>query len=86
MMLTHCPFFRDDPQRGKLDPYPYHVLGIQGLQWAKKGIKDTTKRKKYLENLLTILERGVESHKRSNELKDIRDKVQLEILYFFTRN
>ena len=33
-------------QRGKLDPYPYHVLGIQGLQWAKKGIKDIRERKK----------------------------------------
>lgn len=73
-------------QRGKLDSYPYHVLGMQGLQWAKKGIKDTIKRKKYLEDLLSILEKGVKNHKRSSEIKEMRDKVQLEILHFFVRN
>ena len=73
-------------QRGKLDPYPYHVLGTQGLNWAKRGIKDITERKKYLENLLSILKKGVENHKHSGELKEIRDKVQSEILHFFVKN
>ena len=73
-------------QRGKLDPYPYHVLGSQGLLWAKKGIKNIEKRKKYLERLLSILEKGVEIHKLSDELREIRDRVKTEILHFFVRN
>ena len=73
-------------QRGKSDPYPYHVLGTQGLLWAKQGIKDNEKRKKYLEDLLIILKEGTETHKLSKELKDIRDKIQSEVLHFFVRN
>ena len=73
-------------KRGNIDPYPYHVLGNQGLYWAKKGIKDIEERKKYLEKLLSILKKGVQSHKRSNELIEIRDKVQKEILNFFLKN
>ena len=72
--------------RGKLDPYPYHILGAQGFTWAKKGIKNPDKRKKYLENLLVVLKEGAENHKLSNEIKDIKDKVQKEILHFFVRN
>ena len=73
-------------KRGKIDSYPYHILGAQGLLWARKGIKDITERKKYLENLLVILKKGVENHPRSGELKEIRDKVQSEIFHFFVRN
>ncbi len=73
-------------RRGKLDPYPYHILGAQGLRWAKAGIKNPDKRKKYLEGLLPVLKEGAENHKHSPEIKDIRDKVQKEILSFFVKN
>ena len=73
-------------RRGKLDPYPYHILGAQGLKWAKQGIKNPDERKKYLEGLLNILKEGAENHKLSNEIKDIKDKVQKEILHFFVKN
>ncbi len=73
-------------KRGKLDPYPYHILGAQGLKWAKQGIKNPDKRKKYLEELLIILKKGVENHNHSKEIKDIRDTVQEEILHFFIKN
>ena len=72
--------------RGKLDQYPYHVLGVQGFSWAKKGIKSVNKRKKYLENLCTVLEKGAENHPRSKELREIKDEVKEEILKFFIRN
>ena len=73
-------------RRGPLDPYPYHILGTQGFRWAKERIKDPVKRKKYLEDLLVILKKGFENHKRSPEIKDIKDKVQREILNFFIKN
>ena len=72
--------------RGKLDPYPYHILGAQGLKWAKKGIRNPEERKKYLEDLLDILKKGAENHKFSDAVKDIRGKVQKEILDFFVKN
>lgn len=25
--------------RGSIDPYPYHVLGSQGLSWVRRGIR-----------------------------------------------
>ena len=73
-------------RRGKLDPYPYHILGAQGFKWAKKAIKNPKERKKYLEDLLTVLEEGADNHKFSKEIKDIKDKVRKEILNFFVRN
>ena len=73
-------------ERGQLDAYPYHILGSQGFAWAKKGIKDVEKRKKHLEDLLIILKKGLENHPRSNEIKDIKDKVQKEIFHFALRN
>ena len=73
-------------QRGRIDPYPYHVLGTQGLLWAKKGIKNAVERKKYLETLFSILKKGTEIHKLSTELQEIKDKIQKAILHFFVEN
>ena len=73
-------------QRGMTDLYPYHVLGTQGFLWAKKGIKEIEKRKRYLQNLLSILEKGVENHKSSNELREMRDKISKEVKFFFLKN
>ena len=73
-------------QRGNLDPYPYHVLGTQGLLWAKKGIKNIEDRKQYLERLSSIIKLGVRAHPLSRKLKEINKEVQSEILNFFIRN
>ena len=73
-------------KRGTLDPYPYHVLGTQGLSWAKKGIKSIEKRREYLENLWDIMKKGVKNHPRSNKLINIRDTIQKEVLDFSLRN
>lgn len=73
-------------ERGNSDPYPYHVLGAQGLQWAKKGIKSVETRKKYLENLWDIMKKGVKNHPRSNALIDMRQKLKEEVLSFSIRN
>ncbi len=72
--------------RGKKDPYPYHILGVQGLKWARKGIKDIDKRRKYLEELHSIIENGLKYHPRSREIKDIKDKLHREILSFAIQN
>ncbi len=73
-------------ERGKLDPYPYHVLGAQGLRWAKKGIKSIEKRREYLENLWDIMKKGVKNHPRSDKLINIRDTIKKEVLDFSLRN
>ena len=72
-------------ERGKIDPYPYHILGTQGYSWAKREVKPT-QRKQYLEDLLSIVKQGFEHHPRSREIKSIRDKIQTEILHFFVKN
>ena len=73
-------------RRGKTDPYPYHVLGTQGLHWAKKGIKNHEESTKYLKNLLSILKKGKENHPRSNKLKDIYQKIHKEVFGFSINN
>ncbi len=73
-------------ERGKKDPYPYHVLGTQGLRWAKTGIKNDESRKDYLENLWDIMKKGVKAHPRLDKLKNLRQKLHEEVLNFSLRN
>ena len=73
-------------ERGFKDPRPYHILGSQGLKWAKAGIKDISKRKEYIEQLLKITEKGLGSHSLSQEIKELKNKLQYEVLNFAIRN
>ena len=68
--------------RGKKDPYPYHILGTQGMLWARKGIKDIAKRRKYLESLFALIKKGKDFHPKSEEIKEISEKLHREILSF----
>lgn len=54
--------------RGEWDHYPYHILGQQGLLWARRGIPDPKERQTYLLNLLTHMRRGSERFPTSFEI------------------
>jgi hypothetical protein len=61
-------------------PYPYHVLGSQGLAWARRGIQSPDERGKYLRTLQRRLEEGSAKYPKEIELKQLLDAVKKEYL------
>lgn len=66
--------------RGVVDAYPFHVIGSQGLAWARRGVPDLRLKEIYLRRIESILEDGCTKHKASNELRTLRDDVKRAIL------
>jgi hypothetical protein len=67
-------------RRGRTDPYPYHVLGSQGLAWARHGIASPAARGRYLARLLKRLEEGLARHPTRVELKQLHDDAKRRYL------
>jgi energy-coupling factor transporter ATP-binding protein EcfA2 len=59
-------------RRGKLDYYPYHVLGSQGLSWIRRMSMTPEEKRRNLTRILTAVQNGVSQHPHNNQL------VQLE--------
>ena len=62
------------------DPYAYHILGSQGLAWARRRISDPREKQDYLRNLLNVLEEGCKQNPRSTDLENLRNDVRYEYL------
>jgi hypothetical protein len=63
-------------RRGHMDSYPYHVLGSQGLAWARRGLSSSVEKERYLGKLIKRLEEGVRRHAHAGDLRQLRDDVQ----------
>lgn len=67
-------------ERGKVDYYPYHVLGSQGLGWVRQAAISLEEKRALLRVLLTKVQEGVANHPRREELKDLAADLQREWL------
>lgn len=63
-------------QRGGVDHYPYHVLGSQGLSWARRAPLPREGRGQLLRELRDTVAEGLGHHPRSRELRGLRDDLQ----------
>lgn len=63
-------------ERGERDRYPFFILGSQGLHYAQTCLKDPFERKKYLSELLDIVDKGVKIHRFEKSLADLRQRIQ----------
>lgn len=66
--------------RGKMDPYPFHVLGSQGLAWVHRAHYSSVEKRRFLDRLLNAVERGVELHPRGRDLLQLREDLRKEVL------
>lgn len=57
--------------RGDADPYPYHVLGSQGLAWVRRSGVDRSEARENLQRLLDIVEAGLQRHPGRGDLKQL---------------
>lgn len=65
---------------GKKDPYPYHVLGSQGLAWARRGKLPLIGKRALLAGLLEQINHGIEYHRRADDLRALKRDVEKEWL------
>ena len=65
---------------GKKDAYPYHVLGSQGLAWARRGKLPVMEKRALLARLLEQLDDGIEYHRRADALRALKRDVEREWL------
>jgi SIR2-like domain len=65
---------------GITDDYPYHVLGSQGLAWARRGIKGREKRRNLLNLLIKEVRNGCANHPDHSNLKILLEDLTKEQL------
>jgi hypothetical protein len=65
---------------GDASEYPYHVLGTQGLKWARRAIFQNEVKRAFLQKLLDTVERGLRHHHDAENLLVLRNDLKKEIL------
>lgn len=61
-------------------PYPYHVLGSQGLSWARRGISSPQERGRYLQKIRAKLEEGCAKYPHQEDLSKLLEDIKKEYL------
>jgi len=67
-------------QTGSRDSYPYHVLGSQGLAWARQAKIPVLEKRELLKELMEIVKSGVSFHPRSEDLPTLAKDLEKEWL------
>lgn len=67
-------------KRGKIDFYPYHVLGSQGLRWVRSALISKEEKAQLLSRLLKHVRQGVKFHPKRPELRQLAYDVEKEHL------
>jgi hypothetical protein len=67
-------------QSDKSGPYPYHVLGSQGLSWARRGISSSMERERYLRKIIKRVEEGHKKYSREAELEQLLEDLKKEYM------
>ena len=66
--------------RGRRDPYPFHVLGSQTLAWVRAKSLPVLEKRRLLEETRDIVDAGRQMHRRSEELDQLFQDLQHEWL------
>jgi hypothetical protein len=67
-------------QSERCGPYPYHVLGSQRLAWARRAIKSSFERERYLRKIIKRVEDGHKKYPREAELQKLLEDLRSEYL------
>ena len=68
--------------RGKYDPYPFHVLGSQGNNWARVAPWSIDRRKDFLKSIRATVDEGARIHRNSPRynLKQVSRELERSVL------
>lgn len=67
-------------RRGREDSYPYHILGSQGLAWAKRAPLATDERVRLMLELRDVVSEGSTLHPSNRELQTLRADLDREYM------
>lgn len=67
-------------ERGKRDAYPYHVIGSQGLRWARRAPMGRDVKVAFYEFLRSCLKEGRAFHAESRELSQLSEDIEHDYL------
>jgi Mrp family chromosome partitioning ATPase len=62
------------------DHYPYHLLGSQGLGWARRGLPNSTEKEVYLKRLISKLQEGCNKYQKEKDLQQLLSDLKREYL------
>ena len=62
------------------DTYPYHLLGSQGISWARRGIRGSREKEAYLKRLMHTLEEGCKRYPKEDDLRQLWADLKREYL------
>jgi hypothetical protein len=63
------------------DPYPYHVLGSQGIAWSRAGlVAGSQEKERYLRKLMARIDEGCRKYPRAKELEKLHGDLKQEYL------
>jgi hypothetical protein len=62
------------------DHYPYHVLGSQGLAWARRHIRNADEKTRYLKDLQEVMRKGCGRFPIEKALHELYDAIKREYL------
>jgi hypothetical protein len=65
---------------GLEDPYPYHILGSQGLSWVRRAPISDSARRRDFGRLLRIVTDGLKNHPRDKGLAQLAEDLEREYL------
>lgn len=67
-------------RRGAEDPYPYHILGSQGLSWIRRAPISDSARRRDLARLLRVVKEGLKNHPREKGLAQLAEDLERDYL------
>lgn len=67
-------------RRGASDPYPYHVLGSQGLAWSRRAMLPARERRDLLQRLVGLVDEGRKNHPWDEDLEKLYGDLHREWL------
>ncbi len=62
--------------RGRIDPYPYHIIGSQTLAWARSARLAQVEKRGLLGKALELVSGGLTYHSRSEQLARLRNDLK----------
>ena len=62
------------------DDYPFHILGSQGLAWARRRASTPEDKRRMLSVYINVVEEGLKQHPMSRDLRQLHQDLQRESL------
>lgn len=66
--------------RGEQDSYSFHVLGAQGLSWARRGPHSLEERRRLLTYYMNVVEQGLKKHPLQRDLLQLHADIRQDYL------